>query len=323
MKLYGSMTDVQGMDSRLGRKLVLAVFVLLFAGIQGLAQQRVPRDIPTKPFNVIGNIHYVGVTDPSGQGPQDSVAYLITTPEGHILFDTQYEETVPIIRDNIQTLGFRIQDVKIMINSHAHTDHMQGHARMKELTGADVVMSGDGRRGPRRWRRERLPQRRPPALGAPASRSHRPRRREGHPRRRHSDGLHYSRPHQGLHHLDHGRPATAAATTTLFFLAACAPRRMFRCSGTRTTRRLPTNFHAAFAKLKALPCDVFLGAHGSWAGLTAKFRRKEQGASPNPFINPEEYREYIATFEKGVCRSTPRRARFPLSGRAGLFVPRF
>ena len=297
MKLYGSMTDVQGMDSRLGRKLVLAVFVLLFAGIQGLAQQRVPRDIPTKPFNVIGNIHYVGVTDPSGQGPQDSVAYLITTPEGHILFDTQYEETVPIIRDNIQTLGFRIQDVKIMINSHAHTDHMQGHARMKELTGADVVMSemdavvlADG--GVSDFR---------------------------------SDGRQLWEPLQADRIVQDGEKVTLGGVTLTAYITpghtkGCTTWTMvardggrdynvvFPC-GVRAQENVPLlgnpnypeiadDFHAAFAKLKALPCDVFLGAHGSWAGLTAKFRRKEQGASPNPFINPEEYREYIATFEK-------------------------
>jgi metallo-beta-lactamase class B len=58
------------------------------------------------------------------------------------------------------------------------------------------------------------------------------------------------------------------------------------------------DFHASFAKLKTLPCDVFLGAHGSWAGLADKARRKEQGETPNPFINPDEYKEYIATFEK-------------------------
>ena len=68
-------------------------------------------------------------------------SYLTTTPEGHILLDTADEESVPGVRENIQQLGFRLRDVKIMISSHAHIDHVGGFTQMKELTGASVLAS--------------------------------------------------------------------------------------------------------------------------------------------------------------------------------------
>jgi metallo-beta-lactamase class B len=86
-----------------------------------------------EPFRIIGNIYWVG-------GEYGS--YLITTPEGHILHDTGTSEMHDVIVSNIEKLGFDPKDIKIMISSHAHFDHVQGHAAMKELTGAQVVALG-------------------------------------------------------------------------------------------------------------------------------------------------------------------------------------
>src|SRR5262249_34054915 len=88
---------------------------------------------PFPPFRVIGNIHYVGASDIS--------SFLITTPDGHILIDSGFESTVPMIRENVRKLGFRFEDIKILLNSHAHLDHAGGHNRLKRLTGAQIVMS--------------------------------------------------------------------------------------------------------------------------------------------------------------------------------------
>lgn len=85
------------------------------------------------PFRVIGNIYWVG-------GEYGS--YLITTPEGHILHDTGTSEMHDVIVGNITKLGFDPRDIRIMISSHAHFDHVQGHAAMKALTGAQVVALG-------------------------------------------------------------------------------------------------------------------------------------------------------------------------------------
>jgi len=85
------------------------------------------------PFRVIGNIYSVGAQYGS---------YLITTPEGHILHDTGSSEMHAIIVSNVEKLGFSVRDIKIMLSSHAHWDHVQGHAAMKRVTGARVVALG-------------------------------------------------------------------------------------------------------------------------------------------------------------------------------------
>ena len=93
-------------------------------------------DGPFPPHKIADNTYYVG--------SQDLATYLITTPDGHILINSGFEETVPLIRDAVQTLGFKPTDVKYILASHAHSDHVAGHARLKELTGAQVlVMQGD------------------------------------------------------------------------------------------------------------------------------------------------------------------------------------
>lgn len=86
-----------------------------------------------EPFRIIGNIYFVG-------GEYGS--YLITTPEGHILHDTGSGAMHDVIVANIKKLGFNLRDIKIMVSSHAHWDHVEGHAAMKRLTGAQVVALG-------------------------------------------------------------------------------------------------------------------------------------------------------------------------------------
>ena len=86
-----------------------------------------------EPFRIIGNIYWVG-------GEYGS--YLITTPQGHILHDTGTSAMHDVIVSNVKKLGFDVKDVKIMISSHAHFDHVQGHGAMKQVTGAQVVALG-------------------------------------------------------------------------------------------------------------------------------------------------------------------------------------
>ena len=86
-------------------------------------------------FRIIGNIYYVGASD--------LASYLITTAEGHFLIDTGVSEMTTVIRENIENLGFRLQDIRYILQSHAHFDHIQGHAVMKRLTGAQVLVMDD------------------------------------------------------------------------------------------------------------------------------------------------------------------------------------
>lgn len=96
-------------------------------------------NVPATPFNVIGNIHYVGAKGVS--------AFLITTPDGHILIDGGMAQTAPLILANIQDLGFNIRDVRYLLNSHAHFDHAAGLARLQRESGAQLVAS-ESDRGP-------------------------------------------------------------------------------------------------------------------------------------------------------------------------------
>src|SRR2546425_11767404 len=88
-----------------------------------------------EPFRIIGNIYYVGA--------RNIASYLITTPEGHIMIDTGTKEMHSVIRANVEKLGFKLQDIKILLSGHAHFDHVQGHAAMKKATGARVMALGE------------------------------------------------------------------------------------------------------------------------------------------------------------------------------------
>ena len=90
---------------------------------------------PVEPFRIVGNIYYVGA--------RNIASYLITTPEGHIMIDTGTNEMHQVIRANAAKLGFKLQDIKILLSGHAHFDHVQGHAAMKKATGAKVMTLGE------------------------------------------------------------------------------------------------------------------------------------------------------------------------------------
>src|SRR5690349_24412167 len=91
---------------------------------------------PFPAHKIIGNVYYVG--------SKDLATYLITTDEGHILINSGFERTVPLIQKSVESLGFKMTDVKIVLASHAHSDHVAGMAQLQKLTGAKVcIMHGD------------------------------------------------------------------------------------------------------------------------------------------------------------------------------------
>ena len=93
-----------------------------------------PPDAPFPAHKIVGNIYFVGESR--------HASFLITTPEGHILINTNYERNIPWIRESVEQLGFRFDDIKIVLGSHAHADHMEGDALVQELTGAQVMAMG-------------------------------------------------------------------------------------------------------------------------------------------------------------------------------------
>ena len=90
---------------------------------------------PAQSFRIVANVYYVGA--------RNIASYLITTPQGHFLIDTGTIQMAPLVLANIQKLGFRLQDVKILLSGHAHFDHVQGHAAVQRATGARAMAIGE------------------------------------------------------------------------------------------------------------------------------------------------------------------------------------
>src|SRR5216683_57934 len=117
--------------------IVSRVFILVLAATGSVfAQANSDWTEPFPPFRIAGNLYYVG--------SKGLANYLITTPQGHILINSDLEANVPLIRASVEKLGFKFTDVKILLISHAHWDHDAGSAMIKQLTGASyLVMDAD------------------------------------------------------------------------------------------------------------------------------------------------------------------------------------
>src|SRR6202166_275748 len=105
--------------------------VLAWLLLSGLSMAQTDWNKPFPPHKVIANVYFVGTAELG--------SFLITTPDGHILINSDFETTVPVIRASVEKLGFRFTDIKILLGSHAHGDHMEGDAMVKELTAATVM----------------------------------------------------------------------------------------------------------------------------------------------------------------------------------------
>jgi metallo-beta-lactamase class B len=257
---------------------------------------------PFEPFRLIGNIYYVGASDVS--------SFLITTPEGHILLDSGFEATVPLIRAGVRKLGFRFEDIRILLNSHAHVDHAGGHALLKRLTGARIVMSeADATLLAKGGRGDFLPVSEEILAYEPAQAD-----------RIIRDGDHVTL--GGVTLTAHLTPGHTQGCTT-WTMVVEEDGKKFDVVFFGSTTLLPgvrlvdhpkypgmaQDFARTFRVLKSLPCDVFLGPHGSQFGLREKARRLAAGEKPNPFIDPEGYRAFLARSEEIVLQRRERQRR--------------
>ena len=263
--------------------------LLLVAGIgmlqvQAHAQQAEDRNQDRMPFpahKMIGNIHYVGT------GTLNS--YLITTPEGHILINTNFEETVPLLRASIEKLGFKPTDIEIILGSHAHGDHMQADAMVKELTGGATVMAME--------------------QDVPALKNMTP----------------GGKPHPIDRVLKDGDTVSLGGTTLTARLTpghtrGCTTWTMrvpeggrtydvvIACAGLQENARLVNNknypeiaddFARSVKIYKTLPADVFLAAHSWFFDLAGKHARL--GGATNPYIDPAGYKAWVANMEKNLA----------------------
>lgn len=264
------------------------LFLIALAG--GLLAQSPPEwTEPFPPHKVIDNIYYVG--------SRGLASYLITTPQGDILINSSLEQSVPLIQASIEKLGFHFSDVKILLISHGHWDHCAGSAKIKQLTGAKyMVMDADAQEieagGKGNFQYDT------PASHYPATKVDRV--------------LHDGDKVElgGVTLVAHLTPGHTKGCTTWTMKARDGGKTLdvvmvgspnvnagYKLVNNALYPQIAADFERTFRVLKALPCDVFLGAHGDYYGLNAKFPRMKTGAS-NPFIDPAGYKSYVAEREQ-------------------------
>ena len=252
---------------------------------------------PFEPFQLIGNIYYVGT--------EGIAVYVIKTSQGLILMDTAMPQSTGMIKDHITKLGFKVADIKIILNSHAHLDHTGGFAEIKKETGAQLIAG----------------ERDKPLL-------------EGgyYPGDEKNVDLAFP-PVKVDRTVKEGDKVTLGDTTltahaTPGHSPGCTSWEMtvkdgdesrevlFFCSGTVALNRLvgqPTypgivdDYRATYAKVKAMKIDVLLGPHPEVYGMQAKRAQMKDGA-PNPFVKPDELATYATglsqEFDKQLAKQT-------------------
>jgi metallo-beta-lactamase class B len=254
-------------------------------------------DKPTEPFKVIDNIYYVGT---------DGLAsYLITSPQGHILVDTAMPEAAPQIKGSIEKLGFKVSDIKYLLNTHAHLDHAGGLAEMKKASGAQVV-AGEADK-PLLEGGYYPGQREETLLGFPPVKVDRT-VREG-------DTVTVGEITLTAHETPGHSPGCTSWTLQVKDGDATRSVLIF-CSATVALNRLVTNptypgiiddYRKTFLRAKEMTADVLLAPHPEMYNMAEKRAKIADGAA-NPFVNPGEFKAYATTleraFEESVAKQT-------------------
>jgi CubicO group peptidase (beta-lactamase class C family)/glyoxylase-like metal-dependent hydrolase (beta-lactamase superfamily II) len=247
---------------------------------------------PFPAHKVIGNVYYVG--------SKDLATYLITTGEGHILINSGFERTVPLIQKSVESLGFKMSDVKILLASHAHSDHVAGHALLQKRTGAKVyVMRGDdqviasGGKGQYMYTNSRWE---PCKVDRVLE-----------------DGEEVKL--SGVTLTARLTPGHTRGCTTWTWRVDDGGRKYdvvvigspnvnpgFQLVNNKDYPEIARDFARTFEVLKSLQCDVFLGAHGSYYGMVERYALREKGQK-EAFVNPEGYKQYVALKERAFRKT--------------------
>ena len=247
-------------------------------------QDRTQDKVAFPAHTIIGNLHYVGTATLN--------SYLFTTPQGHILINTNYEDTVPLLRASVEKLGFKLTDIKIVLGSHAHPDHQQADALLKELSGGATVMAMEQD---------------VPALKAMKSPSGKPYSAD----RVLKDGEQVSLGGTTLTaHLTPGHTRGCTTWTTRMADAGRTYNVVIACAGLQENAQLVSNknypeiaedFARSITTWKSLPVDVFLGAHSWFFDLAGKHKRL--GSATNPYVDPAGYKAWVDNMEKNYNRT--------------------
>jgi len=274
------------------------IFVALACVAACAAQDHGPDNNPFPPYRIVGNLHYVGASD--------IACFLVATPQGHILINSGYQTTPALIRNSVVKLGFRVHDIKILLNSQAHFDHVAGMHEMQRLTGGARIYSSEpevavlesGGKADTRFGRE------------------------------------HTYPPVKVDHVVRDLETVTLGGATL--VAHLTPGHSIGCTtwtmriteagkvynvvivggtsinpGVELVRHpnypgIANDFIHTFQVLRALPCDIFLGAHGSYYGMQEKYARLQAGAATNPFIDPAGYRRYIDRAQQAFAEQLAR-----------------
>lgn len=267
------------------------IAVVAIAG-PAYAQQQTPADWvePFPPFRIADNLYYVG--------SKGLANYLITTPQGHILINSDLDANVPLIRASIEKLGFKFSDVKILLINQSHWDHAAGSAAIKTLTGARyMVMDADA-----------------PVVqsggktdfhyGGDASTHYPPTTVD----RILKDGDKVTLGDVVLTaHLTPGHTKGCTTWTmqvnvdgksrNVVIIGGMAVNSGFKLFGNTQYPNIAKDYERAFAVLKSLACDIPLGAHGSYFDLDVKYQKASTGDA-TAFIDPDGYKKTVASAEK-------------------------
>jgi metallo-beta-lactamase class B len=265
---------------------------------------------PFPPHKVMGNVYYVG--------SKDLASFLIVTPEGNILINSNLESSVPQIKASVEKLGFKFSDTKILLISHAHYDHDAGSATVKRLTGAkymvmdaDVPVVEDGGKSDfiygqkKNWYKPAKVDRvlhdgDEVRLGGTVLVAH---KAPGH-----TKGC----TTWTMKVMDSGK------SYDLVIIGSPNVNTGYRLVGKASYPGIADDFQHTFEVLRGLHCDVFLGAHGGYYGLAQKYARLKAG-DREAFVDPAGYRAYVldreSAFREELIRQRKQEAAAGLGGR--------
>jgi metallo-beta-lactamase class B len=244
---------------------------------------REDQDTAFTPHKILGNLYYVGT--------RSLASFLITTPDGHILINSDYERNVPTVRGSIEQLGFKYTDIKILLGSHAHADHMEGDALVKQLTGATVMAMAED----------------VPALQKmmPGGKPH-PIDRVLH------DGDEVKLGDMTLvAHLTpgHTRGCTTwtfnisegGKTFSVLIIGSVGVNPGMKLVGNTEAPQIEQEFERSFKWLRAQHPDIPLGSHPGMYNMNEKFSKLGRGGA-SPYVDPGGYKAELDIVE-GVYRS--------------------
>ena len=289
MPVNANHSPIAPAPSRAGRLSILLVFALCAAAVAAQDAFDPDWNKPAPPHRVIGNVYYVGTSE--------LAVFVVTTPRGHILMDAAFDQSVPMIKSGMKALGLRYQDIKVLLSSQAHFDHVAGLARVKRETGArleamaaDAPLLESGGRGDFRFGDE---------LTFPPVKVD----------RRLNDG---DRVELGgvtiTAHLTPGHTMGATTFTTTVEEAGKQYDVVFATSlsvnpGTklRDNPKYPailSDWEKTFRFMKSLQPDVWVSGHAGFFDMAGKAARA--GQHPNPYIDPVGYRRYVDSAEDRI-----------------------